>query len=156
MMKINSGQASWIPLWTVTQGDTVAQSLPSGRIEDLSHAVMTTVKALCTFECPDAKMDLLQIGEAYVTAHHHKLTNDGWMTARQASLMGQGKLWTNQDCLRVYSWYLAGGGNIMISTTAPLQKILTQLETATVGCRFETSNNPNPKDWLKYPDSLPT
>jgi len=99
-------------------------------------------------------MDMVQMGEAYVSAHHHIHTNDGWMTAHQASHRGLGRLWTNQDCPRVYSLYLAGGGNIMINTTALLQKIQTQLEAATMGCRFETPNNPHLKGWLTYRDSL--
>jgi len=58
--------------------------------------MMMPIKTLCTFECPDAGIDLVQMGEAYITAHHHIHTEDGWMTARQASDRGQGKLWTNQ------------------------------------------------------------
>jgi len=99
-------------------------------------------------------MDMVQMGEAHVTAYHHIRTDDGWMTARQASHRGLGRLWTNQDCQLVYSLYLEGGGNIMTNTTAPLQKIPTQLEAATMGCRFETPNNLHPTGWLTYPDSL--
>jgi len=99
-------------------------------------------------------MDLFQMGEAYVTAHHHIHANNGGMTARQASHRGLGKLWTNQECQRVFSLYLAGGRNIVINTTALLQKIPTQLEAATMGCRFETPNNPHLKGWLTYRDSL--
>jgi len=97
ILAIKSCRASWIPIWTARKGDRVVQSLPSGRIEDLSRALTTTIKTLCSFECPDAKMDLVQMGEAYVTAHHNIHTSDGWMTARQASHRGLGKLWTNQE-----------------------------------------------------------
>jgi len=99
-------------------------------------------------------MDLFQMGEAYVTAHHHIHANNGGMTARQASHRGLGKLWTNQECQRVFSLYLAGGRNIVINTTALLQKIPTRLEAATMGCRLETPTNPQLKGWLTYPDRL--
>ena len=154
ILVIKRSRASRIPIWTVKKGDVAVQSLPSGKIEDLSRAMMTPIKTLCTFECPDAKIDLVQMGEAYITAHHHIHTEDGWMTARQASDRGQGKLWTNQVCQRVYSLCLDGGGKIMVNTTAPPQNLSTQLEAATMGCRFEPPTDTQHKGSLTYPDSL--
>ena len=154
ILAIKSCRASWFPIWTAKQGNRVVQSLPSGKIKDLSYAAMTTIKTLCLFECLEAEMDMVQIGEAQITAHHHIHTDDGWMTARQASQRGLGRLLTNQDCQQVYSLYLEGGGNIMIITTALLQKVPTQLKTATMGCRLENPNNLHPESWLSYPDSL--
>jgi len=56
-------KASWIPIWTAKKGDIAVQSLPSGKIEDLSRAMMTPIKTLCTFECPEAGIDLVQMGK---------------------------------------------------------------------------------------------
>ena len=88
ILVIKRSRASWIPIWTVKKGDVAVQSLPSGKIEDLSRAMMTPINTLCTFECPDAQIDLVQMGEAYITAHHHIHTEDRWMTAHQASDRG--------------------------------------------------------------------
>jgi len=101
-------------------GNTVVQPLPSGRSDDLSMALMTTILTVCIFDCPEAKIDLLQVGEAYITAHHHIYTDDRWMTARQAATNGLIKLWIDQACDRVYSLNLTQGGNILVNTTAQL------------------------------------
>jgi len=61
--------AKWIPINSVEAGDTVIQTLPSGRSDDLTGAQMTGVRTVCTFNCPKQKMDLLQVGEVYITAH---------------------------------------------------------------------------------------
>jgi len=107
-------RAIWIPIVEAKKGDMVVQSLPSGKIEDLSRAVMTPINTVCIFESHDAKIDLVQMGAAYITAYQNIHTENGWMTARQASERGQGKLWTNLVCKRVYSLCLNGGGNIMV------------------------------------------
>jgi len=96
-----SNELSWIPIWTAKKGDIADQSLPSGKIEDLSRAMMTTIETLCTFECPEGGIDLVQMGKAYITAHQHIHTEDEWMTARQAADRGQGTLLTNQAHPRV-------------------------------------------------------
>ena len=94
------------------------------------------------------------MGKAYITAHHHIHTKDGWMTARQAANRGQGTLLTNQVHRRVYSLCLEGGGNIIIDTTATLQNALTQIEAATMGCRFEPSTDPQHRGSFTYPDNI--
>jgi len=55
---------------------------------------------------------------------------------------------------RVYSLCLEGGGNIIVDTIAPLQNSMTQMEAATMGCRFEPSTDPQHKGTFTYPDSL--
>ena len=125
-------RAGWTPIVEANPGDIVVQSNPSGKIDDLAGAVMTPINTVCMFECPDAKIDLKQIGKTYITAHHHIHTENGWMTARQASNRGQGKLWTKLVCKRVYSLCLDGGGNIMVNTTELINKAPTQLEAATI------------------------
>ena len=76
------------------------------------------------------------------------------MTACQTSERGQEKLWTNLVCKRVYSLNLDGGGNIMVNTTELLKQALTQLETTTMGCRFESPMDSRHKGSLTYPPSL--
>ena len=132
----------------------VVQSLPSGKIEDLSVAMMTKIETVCTFECPASGIDIVKMGEARITAHHHIQTSEGWMTARQAAEMGHGALLTNQVFSRVYSLYLEGGGNIIIDTTATTQNVPTQIVAATMGCRFEPAIDPLHKGLLTYPDNI--
>jgi len=81
---------------------------------------MGNIHTVCTFDCPNNKMDLLQVGNAYITAHHHLLTDNGWMTARQAAAGGKGKLRIDHDCAIVYGLCLQEGGNILVDTTAQL------------------------------------
>jgi len=147
----NGDKASWIQLWTATRGATVVQSLPSGKIEDLLGARVTTIETLCSYECPTGRFDLVQMGKAYITAHHHIKTEDGWMTARQAADRGDGSLLTNHAYPKLYSLCLDGGGNIIINTSATPDKAPTQIEAATMGCRFEPSTDPQHKGSLTYP-----
>jgi len=88
-------KASWILIWCVGKGKVVVQSLPSGNIEDLTGAMMTAVETACSFECPESEIDIVQMGKARITAHHHIQTSEGWMTTRQAANMGHGALLTN-------------------------------------------------------------
>ena len=46
----NADKASWIQLGNATSGATGVQSLPSGNIEDLRGATVTTIETLCQFE----------------------------------------------------------------------------------------------------------
>jgi len=147
-------KASWIPIWNAERGDIVVQSLPSGKLEDLSGALMTRIETVCTFECPAGGIDIVRVGEALITAHHHIQTEDGWMTARQAVDMGHGALLTNLKLPIVYNLCLAGGGNIIINTTATSQNAPTQIAAATMGCRFEPAIHPQHKSSLTYPDNI--
>jgi len=147
-------RARWIPIEIAKKGGLVVQSLPSGNIDDLSRAMITSINTVCIFMCPDVKTDLVQMGGVYITAHHHIHTENGWMTARQAFNRGQGKIWTNHTCQRVYRLCLVGGGNIMVNTMALLQKAPTQLEAATMGCCFESPMDSQHIGSLTYPPDL--
>ena len=131
----------------------VVQSLPSGKIEDLSVAMMTKIETVCTFECPASGIDIVQMGKARITVHHHIQTSEGWMTARQAAEMGHGALLNNQAFPIVFSLCLEGGGNIIIDTTASPQAVPTQILAATMGCRFEPAIDPLHKGLLTYPET---
>ena len=131
-------KASWIPICRVGRGKMVVQSLPSGNIEDLTGATMTRVKTACS----ESGIDIVQMGKARITAHHHIQTSEGWMTARQATEMGHGALLTNRLLPSVFSLCLEGGGNIIINTTAAPQNVPTWIEAATMGCRFEPAIDP--------------
>jgi len=87
--------AIWIPIYKAERGDIVVQSLPSGIIEDLTDDLMTKIETVCTFDCPTVGIDIVWMGKALITAHHHIQTADGWMMARQAAYKGHGALHTN-------------------------------------------------------------
>jgi len=112
-------KASWTPIWLAGRGNMVVQSVPSGKIEDLSGVMMTKIETVCTFECPASGIDTVQMGKARITVHHHIQTSEGWMTARQAAEMGHGALLTNQIFPRVYSLCLEGGENILLTPLQP-------------------------------------
>ena len=134
-------QASWIPIYHAEKGDTVVQTLPSGKLEDLTGAVTTTIETACSFDCPAGGIDIVRMGEAIITAHHHIQIADGWMTARQAADRGHGSLLPNLVLPRVYNLCLEGGGNIIINTTATLHSALTLTTAATMGYRFEPATH---------------
>jgi len=138
-LKWVTGGALWIPIYRVEKGDIVIQSLPSGNIEDLSGAMMAKIETVCTFGCPEEGIDIVQMGEALITAHHHILTAEGWMTARQAVQQGPGHLINNVQVERVYNLLLEGGGNIIINTKANPQEAPTLTVAATMGYRIELS-----------------
>jgi len=95
--------ALWIPIYKAAKGATVIQSLPSGKLEDLTEAVMTKIETVCTFGCSKDGIDIVRMGKALLTAHHHLRTAEGWMTARQAAQQGQGRLINNFRVERVYN-----------------------------------------------------
>jgi len=145
--------AIWMPIYKVDKGDIVVQSLPSGNIEDLSGAMMTAIETVCTFDCPDERIDLVKMGEALITAHHHIQTTVGWMTARQAIQQGPGRLISNVHVERVYNLLLEGGGNIIINTTPNPQEALTMTGAATMGYRIEPTKDSQPPGPLTYPQA---
>jgi len=135
-------KASWIQLRTAAKGTKVVQSLPSGNIEELGGATETTIETVCPYESPTGGVDLVKLGKAYVTAHHHIKTEDGWMTARLAAERGHGILLTQYAYLQLFGLRLHGGGNVLINTSATLDKTPTLIEVATVGYRPEPSAEP--------------
>ena len=114
--------ACWIPIYKADKGYTVIQSLPSGKIEDTTGALMAKIETICTFGCSNVGIDIVRMGKALITAHHHIQTAEGWMTARQAAQQGLGKLVNDFHIERVYNLCLEGGGNIIINTTASSQE----------------------------------
>jgi len=80
--------ARWIPIFQAEKGIMVIQSLPSGKIEDLTGAVMTKIETVCTFGCLKDGIDIVRMGKVLITAHHHIQTAEGWMTANLHSRAG--------------------------------------------------------------------
>ena len=138
-----------MPIYKAEKGVIVIQSLPSGNVEDLSGALMTKIETVCTFDCPEEGIDIVQMGEALITAHHHIQTAEGWMTARQAIQQGPGRLISNAQVKRVYNLLLEGGGNIIINTTANPLEALTTTVAATMGYRIERTKGSSEQ----FPDS---
>jgi hypothetical protein len=143
--------SKWIPIRLAEAGYTVIHTLFSGSFEDVSGAHMREIPTVCTFKCPNYKMDLLQVGDAYITAHHHLQTNSGWMTARQAAARGFGTLWVDYDCAIVYGLSLQYCGNILVNATAQLQLAPTLLVAATMGCCLEPPTETQITGSLTYP-----
>jgi len=142
--------ARWISIYLAEKGHRVIQSLPSGKIEDLTGAVMTRIKTACTFDCPVGGIDVVKMGVALITAHHYIQTAEGWMTAREIALKGQGTLIAKHVLPRVYNLCLEGGGNIIINTSAHPQEAQTLTVAATMGCRFKPTKDPQNKGSLTY------
>ena len=146
------GEVLWTPIFKLGQGDTVVQTIPSGHIDDLAGAKMTVIKTVCTFDGPDEGIDMVQIGEAFITAHHHVRTAEGWITARQATQHGWGRLISNVHLERVYNLLLEGGGNIIINTTSN-QEAPSITEAATMGYRIEETKDSEFPGSLTYPQA---
>jgi len=109
-------KASWTPIWLTNKGDLVVQSLPSGDTNNLTDATTTAIKTVCTFDCPASGIDMIQLGLANITAHHHIQTPEGWMTARQATKWVTGHFWPS-NYMREFSTYVWSEGEILSSTS---------------------------------------
>jgi len=153
VLKWTTGGAIWMPIYKAEKDDIVIQSLPSGNIEDLSGALMAKIETVCTFGCPEEGIDIVQMGEALITAHHHIQTAESWMTARQATQQGPGRLISNAKVKRVYNLLLEGGGNIIINTTANSQEALTMTVAATMGYCIKRTKDSQPLDSPTYPQA---
>jgi len=145
--------AFWIPIYKTEKGDIVIQSLPSGNIEDLSGALMAKIETACTFGCSKDRIDIVQMGKALITAHHHIQTAEGWMTARQATQHGPGQQINNFHVKRVYNLLLEGGGNIIINTTSNPQEAPSLIVAATMGYRIEQTKDSQLSGSLTYPQA---
>jgi len=141
--------AHWTPIYKAEKGHIVFTSLPSGNIEDTTGAVMAKIKTVCTFACSPDGIDIVQMGKAHITAHHHIQTAEGWMTARQAAQQGRGKLVNKVHIDKVYNLCLERGGNVIIDTTARPQEAPTM--TATMDCLFELTKGSQHTGSLTYP-----
>jgi len=84
LLTSNAGKAIWTQLRTIDKGTTVVQSLPSGNIEDLSGALVTTIDSICPYQRPTDEVALVRLGMTCVAAHLHIKLEDEWMTALQA------------------------------------------------------------------------
>ena len=98
---------------------------------------------------------MVRMGSCIITTHHHILTEDGWMTARQAAPRGQGTVLNNFNIPRVYNLCLEGGGNILINTSS-LQGATTFTTATTMGYRFEQATEPQQMGSLTYPEDVRT
>jgi len=54
-----TGGPLWIPIYKASKGVMVIQSLPSGKLEDLTGAVMTKIETVCTFGCSKDGIDIV-------------------------------------------------------------------------------------------------
>ena len=73
----NAGKAIRTQLWTIAKGTTVVQSLPSGQIEDLGGALVTTIESICPCQRPTGEVALVRLKMACVAAHLHiRLENE--------------------------------------------------------------------------------
>jgi len=114
---------------------------------------MAKIETVCTFGCPEDGIDIVQMGEALITAHHHILTAEGWMMARQAVQQGPGHLINNVQVERVYNLLLEGGGNIIINTTTNPQEAPTLTVAATMGYHIELTKDSQLSGSLTYPQA---
>ena len=135
------GQACCKPIYRAAKGDIVVQTLPSGKIEDLTGALMTPIKTLCAFNCLNGRSDMVRMGKSNITAHYHFQTAEGWMMARQAAVKGHGDFWPNFRILRVYNLCLEGGGNILINTGQ--QEAMSLTTAATMGSALSRQWTPS-------------
>ena len=146
------GFAYWQVIHKLEKGHNVVQTLPSGNIHDLTGTTTTPIKTNCSFEqSSTGGMDMIRMGSGCLTPHHHILSADGWMTARQAANIGQGEILTNYTYPRVYNLCLEGGGNILINTSRT-PGLTTFTRAATMGYRFEPATNPQQQGSLTYPE----
>jgi len=134
------GTAYWKMIYKAEKGESVVQTLPSGNIMDLTDAHTTPIKTNCCFVSQAGGNDMVRMGRCIITPHHHILTAEGWMTARQAAAKGQGKVLVNSNIPRVYNLCLEGGGNILINTSR-LPGATTLTTAATMGYLFEPATD---------------
>ena len=92
LLTSNAGKAIWTQLRTIAIGTIVVQSLPSGYIEDLGGALVTTIESISPCQCQTGEIALVRLGMACVAAHLHIKLQDEWMTALQATQRGHGTL----------------------------------------------------------------
>ena len=87
---LKADKATWIPIGDAKRGATVIQSLPSGYIGDVSGAQSATIERVWTFGRVGDVIDIVQLGNAYITANHPIHTVDGWMMSSHAAAKGHG------------------------------------------------------------------
>ena len=151
LLTSNACKASWIQLRTLAEGTTVVQSLPSGYIEDLGGARVTTIESICPYQRPTGEVVLVKMGMACVAAHLHIKLEDEWMTALQATQRGHGTLLKEHTCPQLLGLCLHGGGNVLINTSTSIDTTPTLIAVATRGYRPDLSSEPKLDRFITYP-----
>ena len=139
---LEADKASWIQIEEAENGATAIQFLPSGCLDDVCGAQLATIEKVWMLERGGNEVDIVQFGEAYITANHPILTSDGWMMASQAAAKGHGTALSDNVYSKLYSLQLVTGGNIIINTSTSTDLPPTHTETATMGYRFLPPSNP--------------
>jgi len=151
LLTSNAGEASWTQLRTVAQGATVVQSLPSGHIEDLGGALVTTIESICPYQRPTSEVVLVRLGVACIAAHLHIKLEDEWMTALQATQRGHGTLLPEHTYSQLLGLCLHGGGNVLINTSISADETPTLTGMVTRGYRPDLSSEPKFDRFITYP-----
>ena len=129
----NAGKAGWTQLCTLVKGTIVIQSLPSGNIEDLGGAKVTTIESICPYQPPTGEVILAKLGMARVATHLHIKLEDGWMTALQATQRGNGTLLKLHTYPQLLGLCLHGGGNVLINTSTSFNETPTLTQVGNEG-----------------------
>ena len=132
-------------------GTIVVQSLPSGQIEDLGGALVTTIESICPYQRPTGEIALVRLGMACVAANLHIKIEDEWMTAFQATQRGHGTLLQEYESSQLLSLCLQGGGNVLINTSYSAVEAPTPMAAATAGYRPDLSAEPKSDRYITYP-----
>jgi len=110
----------------------------------VSWAQSATIEKVWTFGRRRDEIDIVQLGKAYITAHHPIHTVDGWMMASQAAAKGQGQVLSGRVYPKLYSLQLVTGGNIIIDTSTSPDLPSTHIEAATMGYHPTSSTETSP------------
>jgi len=153
---LESYKASWIQIEDVKSGDTAIQFLPSRCLDDVCGAQLATIERVWMFERGDNDVDIVQFGEAYITANHPIHTADGWMMASQAVARGHGTVLSDNVYSKFYNLQLVTGGNIIINTSTSTDLPFTHTESATMGYRFLPPSNLLNRNFPTYPQQETT
>jgi len=121
LLTTHAGKAKWTQLGNITMDTRVVQSLPSGQIEDLGGALVTTIESICHYQLPTGETALVRLGMACVAAYLHIKIEEEWMTALQATQRGHGTLLCRSMNTHSFSAY-ASRGEETSSSTPPTQQ----------------------------------
>jgi len=126
-----AGGPRWTQIRDAKCGATVLQSLPSGNVEDVHGAKSTILERVWYFK--EGGGDMVQIGNAYLTADHPILTDMGWLLASQAAAKGYGQPPSEREFPPLCGLQLTTGGNILINTSTTQDLASVFIEAATLG-----------------------
>jgi hypothetical protein len=151
LLTSNAGKAIWTQLRTIAIGTIVVQALPSGYIEDLGGALVTTIESISPCRCQTGEIAPVRLGMACVAAHLHIKLQDEWMTALQATQRGHGTLLQEHTYSQLLGLCLHGGGNVLINTSTSVDETPTLTGVATRGYRPDLSSEPKSDRFITYP-----